>query len=90
MVIFLGISFIKILGDLLVGKGLQLKPSLKYVLIPIKDVITGFLWIIPFFTNKVSWRNNKYIIGKYTKLRPSESAGFSLRVQFMRLKTIIN
>jgi len=90
MVIFLGISFIKILGDLLVGKGLQLKPSLKYVLIPIKDEITGFLWIIPFFTNKVSWRNNKYIIGKYTKLRPSESAGFSLRVQFMRLKTIIN
>jgi len=61
-----------------------------YVLIPIKDVITGFLWIIPFFTNKVSWRNNKYIIGKYTKLRPNESAGFSLRMQFMRLKTIIN
>jgi len=60
------------LGSLVQGEGtdrnigrelriMRLSP-LWYLLSPIKDLILGIIWFIPFFSKTVKWRGNRYII----------------------------
>jgi ceramide glucosyltransferase len=41
-----------------------------YLLIPLKDLIVGFIWIVPYFSRTVVWRGNKFKIQKNTELVP--------------------
>ncbi len=42
--------------------------AMHYFLSPLKDMILGFAWFVPFFNAKVYWRGKKYSIGKNTLL----------------------
>jgi len=53
---------------------------LWYFLSPLKDVLIGLMWFVPFLSNTVIWRGNRYIIGKDSLLSPCPDTGFwSLR-----------
>jgi len=41
-----------------------------YFLIPLKDIMVGFIWLIPFVDRKISWRGNWFKISKDTRLYP--------------------
>jgi ceramide glucosyltransferase len=50
-----------------------IKSDIKFyqiLAIPIKDLIIGLLWFIPFLNSSVNWRNNKFKIKKYSHLQP--------------------
>lgn len=68
LLLFLSVVSIKIAGDLLVMRMIKQKPKISLFLVPIKDLIIGVLWLVPFVTSKVNWRGNLYIISKNTKL----------------------
>ncbi len=58
-------SSLKILGDMYIGK--KTKADMNYFLYifsPVKDLIIGLLWFVPFFSHTVVWRGNRYIITK--------------------------
>jgi ceramide glucosyltransferase len=62
---------VKILGDYLLGKRLRSAHRFfHYLLSPIKDIIIGFLWFVPFFSRTVMWRRHRYKISKGTLLIP--------------------
>jgi ceramide glucosyltransferase len=62
---------VKIVGDYSLGKRIKAAhPFFHYLLSPIKDVIIGFLWFVPFFSRTVMWRRHRYKIGKGTVLVP--------------------
>jgi len=42
----------------------------QIVIIPIKDLILGLLWYVPFFNTEVTWRNNSFKIEKHSLLHP--------------------
>ncbi len=79
------IALIKVLGDSIIGRTLE---SLKnndtfkkqspfiYFLTPIKDLIIGIIWFVPFVSSTVIWRGNRYRIGKDTSLLPCHESGF--------------
>ncbi|HEX14190.1 MAG: ceramide glucosyltransferase [Desulfurella sp.] len=46
--------------------------SIYYFFSPIKDIIIGFIWFVPFFNTKVYWRGKKYLMGKNTLLIESK------------------
>jgi ceramide glucosyltransferase len=66
---FLIISGIKMIGDFYLGRkvGTLLHP-LCYLLSPIKDLLIGLIWFVPFIDDTVIWRGNRYRIGKGTRL----------------------
>ena len=66
---FLIISGIKMIGDFYLGRkvGTLLHP-LCYLLSPIKDLLIGLIWFVPFVSDTVIWRGNRYRIGKDTGL----------------------
>jgi ceramide glucosyltransferase len=41
-----------------------------YLLIPLKDVLIGLVWLIPFVDQKIFWRGNWFKITKGTRLQP--------------------
>jgi ceramide glucosyltransferase len=50
-----------------------IKSDIKWyqiIVIPIKDLIIGLLWYIPFIDSKVTWRNNSFKIQKKSLLQP--------------------
>ena len=61
----------KALGDLLTGRAIKsdLHPAL-YLLSPVKDVLIGFIWFVPIFSNKVEWRGDRFTIKKDSLLAP--------------------
>jgi ceramide glucosyltransferase len=62
---------VKIGGDYLLGKRIRSAHRfLHYLLSPIKDIIIGFLWFVPFFSRTVMWRRHRYKISKGTLLVP--------------------
>jgi len=68
---FVSIVILKIMHDLYVSS--LLKSDMKkrlFLLVPIKDLIIGLLWYIPFFSYKVNWRDNKFKIGHDSVLQP--------------------
>jgi ceramide glucosyltransferase len=61
----------KILGDYLLGKRIKSAHRFfHYLLSPIKDIIVGFIWFVPFFSRTVMWRRHRYKITKGSLLVP--------------------
>ncbi len=87
-ILFLSSASIKIMLDLFVIRMLKQKIGLEIILIPLKDLINGIIWFVPFFTSKVNWRGNKYVISKNTVLAPAHENSF-MRT-YLRLKTIFS
>ncbi|MDA8089373.1 MAG: ceramide glucosyltransferase [Nitrospiraceae bacterium] len=69
-------SIIKMAGDLYIGGKIRsgLHP-LTYLLVPAKDFLIGLIWFVPIFSNTVTWRGNKYLIGKNSILQPCPVTG---------------
>ena len=49
--------------------------SYQHFLIPVKDIIIGIIWFLPFFSSKIVWRGNYYRITKNTVLVPFMRGG---------------
>ena len=61
----------KILGDYALGKRIRSAHRyFHYLLSPIKDIIIGCIWFVPFFSRTVTWRRHKYKITKGSVLVP--------------------
>ncbi|HEX8949708.1 MAG TPA: glycosyltransferase [Dissulfurispiraceae bacterium] len=71
------VSLIKIAGDFYIGRkvGAAQRNPLFYLLSPIKDILIGLIWFVPLFSSTVTWRGNKYIIGKNSMLYPRVATG---------------
>ncbi|MBK7105597.1 MAG: glycosyltransferase [Ignavibacteriae bacterium] len=68
---FFIVSSLKIFLDFITLK--IIKSDLKFyylLLIPIKDLIIGLLWYIPFINSEINWRNNIFKIRKDSLLQP--------------------
>jgi ceramide glucosyltransferase len=87
-ILFLSSVSMKIMLDLFVIRMLKQKIGLEIMLIPLKDLINGIIWFVPFFTSKVNWRGNKYVISKNTVLALAHENSF-MRT-YLRLKTIFS
>jgi ceramide glucosyltransferase len=70
------VAAIKAAGDYILGRklGSDMKP-LSYAFSPVKDILIGFLWIVPILSTTVNWRGNRYIIGKDSMLFPCPERG---------------
>ena len=64
-------SILKMAHDFYIGRKIRggMNP-LVYLLSPVKDIVIGLLWFVPILSNRVSWRGNRYIIGKDSMLFP--------------------
>ena len=64
------------IGDFYLGRriGTRLHP-LSYLLSPIKDLLIGLIWFVPFIDDTVIWRGNRYLIGKDSVLSPCRVKG---------------
>jgi ceramide glucosyltransferase len=65
----LSVCVIKVLGDYYLGN--KIKTSLNplaYLLSPVKDLFIGLIWFAPLADDTVTWRGNRYLIGKNTRL----------------------
>lgn len=72
------ISLLKIAGDYALAREIQgdMKPS-RYLLVPVKDIFIGLIWFVPLFSRTVSWRGNRYLIGKDSLLSASPEGTFA-------------
>jgi ceramide glucosyltransferase len=72
----LAVSLFKAAGDSILGRriGTDMKAS-SYVLGPLKDILIGLIWFVPLLSNTISWRGNRYIIGKDSMLAPCPESG---------------
>jgi ceramide glucosyltransferase len=67
----LAVIFIRLLTDTLMLAMVQSRMKLRYyLLLPVKDILISMIWLIPFFSNRINWRGNKFIILKNTRLQP--------------------
>jgi ceramide glucosyltransferase len=63
------VCLIKIIGDFYLARMISAPMHpLVYTLLPFKDFLIGMLWFVPFFSDTVVWRGNRYLIGKDTRL----------------------
>jgi ceramide glucosyltransferase len=79
---------IKTTGDYFVMRMIKQKPGIQMILSPIKDLISGIIWFVPFITSKVNWRGNLYLISENTVLMPVTDT--SLKRTYLKLKTIFS
>jgi ceramide glucosyltransferase len=70
------VSAFKITGDFYMGKMMKadMHPAIC-LLAPLKDIIIGFVWFVPILSDTVSWRGNRYIIGRDSLLFPHPEMG---------------
>jgi ceramide glucosyltransferase len=65
------VFLIKIIGDYALGKRIRSAHRFfHYLLSPIKDIIMGCIWFVPFVSRTVMWRRHKYKITKGSILVP--------------------
>jgi len=65
------VFLIKIIGDYALGKRIRSAHRFfHYLLSPIKDIIIGCIWFVPFVSRTVMWRRHKYKITKGSVLVP--------------------
>jgi ceramide glucosyltransferase len=70
LIIFNLIAFVKIVFDLKMATAIDADLKwYQYLLIPVKDIIIGLIWFVPFVYNKVSWRGNSFFISRGTQLK---------------------
>jgi ceramide glucosyltransferase len=74
----------KITGDFYLGRKLSrpMHPFL-YLLSPIKDLLIGFIWFVPFTDDTVIWRGNRYLMGKNTRLSLCPEGGGEWKYRIM-------
>jgi ceramide glucosyltransferase len=64
-------ALLKIIGDrslgAVTGSSISWNASL---LVPMKDLIIGFLWFVPLMSDTVVWRGNRYVLDRDSKLSP--------------------
>lgn len=61
----------KIGGDFFIGKRIKSAHRFyHYLFVPLKDIIIGIIWFVPFFSRTVTWRRHRYRINKGTVLVP--------------------
>jgi ceramide glucosyltransferase len=66
-----GALVVKVWGDYLLGRRIRSAHRFfHYLLSPIKDIIVGVIWFVPFVSRTVMWRRHRYKIGKGTVLVP--------------------
>jgi len=64
-------SLVTIIGDYWLGKQIRSAHHFAhYLLAPIKDIIIGVMWFVPFFDRTVMWRRHRYKITKGSYLVP--------------------
>jgi ceramide glucosyltransferase len=74
--LFLGVSGAKMVGDFYLGRKIgEFLHPLAYVLAPVKDLLIGLIWFVPFVNDTVTWRGNRYRIGKDSVLSPCGEKG---------------
>jgi ceramide glucosyltransferase len=62
---------LKIIGDYTLGKRIRSAHRFfHYLVSPLKDIIIGFIWFVPFISGTVMWRRHKYKITKGSVLVP--------------------
>jgi ceramide glucosyltransferase len=62
---------LKIIGDYVLGKRIRSAHRFfHYFISPLKDIIIGFIWFVPFISRTVMWRRHKYKITKGSVLIP--------------------
>jgi len=79
-------SIIKVFGDFYLGRkaGTEMDNPFLYLLVPVKDLLIGLIWSVPIISNTVTWRGNRYSIGKDSMLYPCPETGFwSLRYRII-------
>jgi ceramide glucosyltransferase len=68
----ISVSLIKTMGDYCVGRRIGASDRvIHYLFVPLKDLIIGLIWFVPLFSSTVTWRGNKYKIGKGSALLPN-------------------
>jgi len=79
------VGLVKILADASIGRAIEAssaktdlhKPSpVVYLLVPLKDIIIGILWVVPILSSTVVWRGNRYMIGRDSHLSRFPETGF--------------
>lgn len=75
----------KILIDVYVARLVNFKIGFSSLLIPIKDLLIGFLWVVPLFSSRLMWRDNIYKIGKDTVLFEQRNS-WSIKNIFVKFK----
>jgi ceramide glucosyltransferase len=72
------VSALKTTVDMAVGMTLNsgMNPS-QFLLVPLKDIMIGFVWFVPIFDNTVNWRGDSYIVTKGSVLKAYERGRFS-------------
>jgi ceramide glucosyltransferase len=67
----LGTGFLKIILESIQGRLIQAEAGFfPYLIIPLKDLLIGLLWFIPFFKTSIEWRGSKFKLKRYTELEP--------------------
>ena len=63
------VCLMKITGDFYLGRSIS-RPMhpFFYLLSPMKDLLIGLIWFVPFADDTVVWRGNRYLMGKDTRL----------------------
>ena len=82
--VLISVCLIKIVGDFYLGRKIvtSMHP-LAYLLSPLKDLLTGLLWFVPFANDSVIWRGNRYLIGKNTRLSLCPERGGAWKYRIM-------
>ena len=47
----------------------------RYLIVPVKDLVMGVVWAVPFFLGTVSWRGNRFRLGRDTLITPAAEGG---------------
>ena len=78
------VCLIKIIGDFYLARMISAPMHpLVYTLLPFKDFLIGMLWFVPFFSDTVVWRGNRYLIGKDTRLSLCPERGGAWKYRIM-------
>ena len=78
------VCLMKIAGDFYLGRSLS-RPMhpFFYLLSPIKDLLIGLIWFVPFADDTVVWRGNRYLMGKDTRLSLCPERGGEWKYRIM-------
>ena len=78
------VCVIKIIGDFYLGRNLSTPMHpLFYLLSPLKDLLIGLIWLVPFVDDTVVWRGNRYRMGKDTRLSLCSERGGEWKYRIM-------
>jgi ceramide glucosyltransferase len=78
------VCLMKITGDFYLGRSIS-RPMhpFFYLLSPMKDLLIGLIWFVPFADDTVVWRGNRYLMGKDTKLSLCPERGGEWKYRIM-------